>query len=63
MINVVCFCGFAYSFADDAGACPQCGEQVSFTHASNTDPQEVGDRLDYVLNQSAKDSPPEELAA
>ncbi len=63
MINVICFCGSAYSFTGDIGACPECGEQVSFGRASNTEPQEIGDRIDHVLKQSVNDSPPEELAA
>jgi hypothetical protein len=63
MIDVICFCGFAYSFAGDHGACPQCGEPVSFTRPSHTEPRERGDRLDHVINASDDDSPPEELAA
>jgi transcription initiation factor IIE alpha subunit len=63
MIEVICFCGSAYSFAGDAGACPQCGEQVSFARASNAQPQEIEDRLDHLSTRLADDSRSEELAA
>jgi hypothetical protein len=63
MIEVICFCGSAYSFAGDVGACPQCGEPVSFARASNAEPQEMEDRRDHLSRQLADDSRPEELAA
>jgi hypothetical protein len=63
MIDVICFCGSAYSFAGDVGACPECGEQVSFARASNAEPQEMQGRLDHLSRQLAGGSRPEELAA
>jgi hypothetical protein len=41
MINVVCFCGCSYSFADDTGACPKCGEPVTLTRVSTGEVQEM----------------------
>jgi hypothetical protein len=29
MAEVACFCGCLYSFYDDTGACPDCGEVVT----------------------------------
>jgi hypothetical protein len=63
MIDVVCFCGCSYSFADDVGACPECGERVTFTRASGDEVQDMRDQLGQLLTQSADDSPPEEIAA
>jgi hypothetical protein len=34
MANVACFCGRCFSFAGNAGACPECGEAVTLTTAS-----------------------------
>jgi hypothetical protein len=34
MAKVACFCGRRFSFAGNAGACPECGEAVTLTTAS-----------------------------
>lgn len=34
MARVACFCGHCFSFAGEAGACPECGEAVTLTTAS-----------------------------
>jgi hypothetical protein len=36
MINVVCYCGCEYSFTDDMGRCPRCGEHVFLTGESES---------------------------
>lgn len=43
MIDVVCFCGFGYSFAGEDGACPRCGEYIAMTRASAADEQQMRD--------------------
>ena len=45
MIDVSCFCGGCYSFNGDVGACPNCGEIVSLTHAMDDEDQSVREAL------------------
>jgi hypothetical protein len=61
MINVVCFCGCSYSFAGDAGACPECGETVTFVRASASAKATSEER--ERLSPPARDPAPHELAA
>jgi hypothetical protein len=63
MIDVVCFCGRLYSFADDEGACPECAELVTVPGRSAAEAQEIGEQLRELMTQSAEDSPPQEMAA
>ena len=61
MINVVCFCGCAYSFAGDVGSCPQCGEHVSFARGLEAlDRQET---IAMIVARASSGSRPEDLAA
>lgn len=59
MINVVCFCGCSYSFAGDTGACPECGEPVTFVRASA---DEIPEQREPV-SPPASEPAPHELAA
>ena len=61
MINVVCFCGWAYSFAGDVGSCPQCGEHVSF--ARGLEAQERQETIAKIVARASGSAPPEDLAA
>jgi hypothetical protein len=63
MINVVCFCGCAYSFADAIGTCPQCGERVSSARGVDAGLEQTGEQIDRLLTQLAIKLPPDELAA
>jgi hypothetical protein len=63
MINVVCYCGHAYSFTGNVGSCPQCGEHVSFTRGPDTEPQDLQETIDKIVAQASGGSPPDELAA
>lgn len=62
MIDVVCFCGCTYSFHGDTGACPTCGETVTFRRASCDERDETSEeqgRLSPVAGELASN----ELAA
>jgi hypothetical protein len=61
MINVVCFCGCAYSFAGDVGSCPQCGEHVSF--ARGLEEQDRQETIAMIVARASSGSTPEDLAA
>jgi len=37
MAEVACYCGCSYSFFDDVGACPQCGEVATLPTQSVPD--------------------------
>jgi hypothetical protein len=63
MINVVCYCGHAYSFTGDVGSCPQCGEYVSFTRGPDTEPQDLQETIDKIVAKASGGSSPEEMAA
>lgn len=64
MINVVCYCGCAYSYQGDLGSCPACGEYVSFTRGSDAETQDGQETIAKILAQASRPgSPPEELAA
>ena len=62
MIDVVCFCGCAYSFIGDAGTCPGCDEETSFTHRPAGGPRQESAELEQLIRRPY-DVPPEELAA
>jgi len=61
MINVLCFCGCAYSFAGGVGSCPQCGEHVSF--ARGLEAQDRQETIAKIVARAVGGSPPDELAA
>jgi hypothetical protein len=61
MINVVCFCGCAYSFAGDVGSCPQCGEHVFF--ARGLEAKDRQETIARIVARASSGSPPEDLAA
>jgi hypothetical protein len=61
MINVVCYCGCAYSFTGDVGSCPRCGEHVSFTRAY--EPDERQETIAKIVARASRRSTPGELAA
>ncbi len=61
MIDVVCFCGCSYSFEGDTGACPECGEPVTFVRASADERGTPGER--ERLSPPGRDPAPHELAA
>ena len=61
MINVVCFCGCAYSLAGDFGTCPQCSEPVSF--ARGLDAQDRQETIAMIVARASGAAPPEDLAA
>jgi hypothetical protein len=61
MINVLCFCGWAYSFAGEVGTCPQCGEHVTF--ARGVEARERQETIAEIVARAVGGSPPEELAA
>jgi hypothetical protein len=63
MIDVVCFCGHAYSFAGDAGACPRCGEPLALSPVDVNEGPHIDAELDQLLRRLASELPPEELAA
>jgi hypothetical protein len=63
MINVVCYCGCAYSFQGDLGSCPTCGESVSFTRGSDAETPDRQETIAKILAQASGGSSPEELAA
>jgi hypothetical protein len=60
MINVVCFCGCAYSFPGDVGSCPQCGEHVS---ARGLEAQRRQETIAKIVARASGTAPPEDLAA
>jgi hypothetical protein len=60
MIDVVCFCGHAYSFVGDSGICAHCGEPLSTPQVKEG--RDIDTQLDQLVRGSASDSPPEELA-
>jgi hypothetical protein len=61
MINGVCFCGWAYSFAGDVSSCPQCGEHVSF--ARGLEAQHRQETIARIVARASVGSPSEDLAA
>lgn len=61
MINVVCYCGRAYSFTGDVGTCPHCGEYVSFIRES--EPLARDETIAMIVARASSGSPPGELAA
>jgi hypothetical protein len=61
MINAVCYCGCAYSFAGDLGSCPQCGEPVFFTRGLDAQARE--EAIAKIVAQVSGGSRAEELAA
>jgi hypothetical protein len=61
MINVVCFCGCAYSVAGDFGTCPQCSEPVSF--ARGLDAQDRQETIAMIVARASGAARPEDLAA
>jgi hypothetical protein len=63
MIDVVCFCGSSYSFVGDAGACPQCGEHVSFARRPTPEAHTTRDELGQLLKLTEDQMPPDEMAA
>jgi hypothetical protein len=65
MINVVCYCGCAYSFAGDVGSCPRCGEHVSFSRSPGADLVDRQETIAKIVARVSGDagSPPGELAA
>ena len=63
MINVVCYCGCAYSFAGDVGSCPRCGEHVVFTRGPEAELQDRQETIAKVVARASGGSPPDELAA
>jgi hypothetical protein len=65
MINVVCYCGCAYSFAGDVGRCPQCGEHVSFSRRPGADPVDKQETIAKIVARLSAEagSAPGELAA
>jgi hypothetical protein len=54
MIDVICFCGCSYSFAGDAGSCPDCGELVSIPTSGSSD-HAAHDRTQPLLIDVAED--------
>ena len=62
MINVVCYCGCAYSFSGDVGSCPQCGEYVSFSRGP-AEPEDRQETIAKIVAQASGGSPPGEMAA
>ena len=63
MINVVCYCGHAYSFAGDVGSCPRCGEYVFFARGSDEERRATDETIAKIVGQASGGSPPGELAA
>ena len=63
MIDVVCFCGCSYSFADGDGACPQCGELVSFVRPGTAEKLEAREPVGALYGRSADESERREVAA
>lgn len=63
MIDVVCYCGSAYSFAGDVGVCPQCGEHVSFARAPDAEAHDRQETIAKIVAKVSGGSPPEDLAA
>jgi hypothetical protein len=63
MINVVCYCGCAYSFAGDVGSCPQCGEHVFFTRGSDAERHGREETIAQIMAKVTGGMPPGELAA
>ena len=61
MINVVCYCGCAYSFTGDVGSCPQCGEHVFFTREPESYARD--ETIAVIVGRASSGSPPGELAA
>jgi hypothetical protein len=59
MINVVCYCGCEYSFTDDVGSCPRCGELVFSSRQSRSQARE--ETIAMIMARAS--SGPEELAA
>ena len=63
MIDVVCFCGHAYSFAGDAASCPRCGEPLLLAPSVEDEGPSIDAQLDQLLRRPASELPPEEKAA
>jgi len=63
MIDVVCFCGHAYSFAGDAAACPRCGEPLTLVPPAANEGPDIDTQLDQLLRRPGSELPPEEIAA
>jgi hypothetical protein len=58
MTHVDCFCGCCFSFDGGLGACPQCGEYVTFTSPSADERQQMHDELDRLINAVTETAPP-----
>jgi hypothetical protein len=63
MIDVICFCGNSYSFVGDAGACPQCGEPVTFKSAGTQHARGGGEPAAERTSGTIRDERPEDMAA
>jgi hypothetical protein len=61
MIDVVCYCGCAYSFTGAVGSCPQCGEHVFLGRESESQVRE--ETIATIVARASSGSPPGELAA
>jgi hypothetical protein len=63
MIDVVCFCGNSYSFIGNAGACPHCGEVVTFARVSPSQTEASSGQRDAPATPSLDEQRPEDMAA
>jgi hypothetical protein len=63
MINVACFCGCTYSIAGDDGACPECGERVTFARTTVGQAQDRRGLLGQSSTRPVDQQRPDELAA
>lgn len=63
MIDVVCFCGRSYSFTNDVGVCPKCGERVSLNRGYAVEEHKGREEPAPRLSRLAEKASPEEIAA
>jgi hypothetical protein len=63
MINVVCYCGCAYSFAGDAGSCPRCSEPVFFTRGPEAEAVDRQETIAKIVARGSDGSSPGQMAA
>ena len=61
MTDVACFCGCVYSFHEDVGVCPRCGEYASLSRTSVEAEQQMRYELALLIGANHGSPPNPEL--